>query len=158
MSARWITTIIISLFLLLASVPNPVSGQNQKRNTDNKGETDSAVCGVDTDKILDDFSKIEFPYRNLSPLLLFAINDVMCRDKNEPANMANMAAIIPLSDNKMLFGIFHIHFNNNGNIIGQPSAIFDWLLVPNDSNIPQREWCNLIKLVYPEEINKWPCK
>lgn len=114
-------------------------------------------CGVDTEKVIKNFAKKEFP--NLERVdfsfPVFA-NDLMC-GKDE--HMANIAAIVTVDPRRAYhYGIFHIHFSSSGEI-NSAAAILPWKLITGELNDKalHDDWCNFIRSVYSQELKKQEC-
>lgn len=78
----------------------------------------------------------------------------MCREKE---NMANIAMVV--FDKKLMeyfYAILHVHFNDDGGLIGTPGSMVNWKSTKNEDDW-KNEWCNFIGTVYPEEIIQQGC-
>lgn len=112
------------------------------------------LCNTRIEKVIKTLVKRDFPgswnsFFTSMVVEVIAVNDVRCENE---AYMANYA--VTLEDGpKILFGIFHIHFSREGNLVSS-AAITPWKQYP-DKNDPQIDaaWQDFIQKVYPEEMN-----
>lgn len=114
------------------------------------------LCGVNFGDVVDNFIN-KFPP---TPSIYFdgmpmAVNDVMCENGEHMANVAIVAT--DEKDGKTYFGIFHIHFSEEGRITSN-AAFVAWEDVTDQNDYYLiNKWCEIIKSVYPNEKAKWNC-
>ena len=69
--------------------------------------------------------------------------------------MANVVVLTRRGDGQAVYGIFHIHFSENGKL--ESAAAFKDFTVFYTQQEWKNEWCNIIRSVYPQELNEQGC-
>ena len=121
----------------------------------------ASMCGILSEVIVKKLvakEAKELPYIDPNFAFIRAGNDVQCP---EPEYMANVVIIAPKNPGEFFYGIFHIHFNNKGDIISV-AAFIPWTLIKDELHAYDAEiwinWCEIIRSVYPNEMKEQRCQ
>lgn len=88
-------------------------------------------------------------------------NDFQCFEEDSLESMANAVIIVRAGYGAkpilIYFGIFHIHFMNNGKL-ASATSFFEtkWQQLEKGNNW-KKPWCEIIKSVYPSELAEQEC-
>lgn len=139
------------IFIIIASATNlfSVSSVNPAyRNSP------TAMCGILSEVVVRKLVKSELPHVDPAFSFIRAGNDIGC---GKTEHMANIAILAPEKPGKYYYSIFHVHFDEGGNIISL-AAFFPWKIL-KDINDPSvwLDWCDIIRSVYPNEIKAQGC-
>ncbi len=86
---------------------------------------------------------------------IMAQNDIRCED---PEDMSNVAVVVKTRDGISYYGWFHVHFSHGGEFLSpkhmwgeswkRATAEIDW----------KKDWCDLIRCVYNDELAEQGCQ
>lgn len=103
----------------------------------------------------------DFPGREYRGLTIPAMNDAICEGEEY---MANIVIVVELVSGKNLsysYAIFHIHVSPGGKLVSAANFLPVWQPSQSEDQSEdgwRRDWCDIIKSVYPEESKKQECE
>lgn len=87
-----------------------------------------------------------------------ASNDFQCFEERSLESMANVVLMVkPTPMAPYYFGIFHVHFTNDGKLASAVSFLEPKWQLLEKSDEWRKPWCETIRLVYPDELVEQGC-